>query len=300
MLTPRIKNIKHKLQSDSRGDTIIEVLIAIAIVSLILAGAYQLSRRSLNTVRDSQEHSQARQIAQAQLENLNNKGGIISPDRCFDPSGNAQTGTSNTCSFDSKNNNNCDPAIEAYCYVVSIEQPIPLDTTYKVTISWDRIGGGKDNVSMFYRLGPGSANSGIASISDYCSVNRFDTGCHYIPGPGPIPDPACGNPCYNWWGGYSNGAPASQDSVVESCTWDWGDGTITSGPATDPANACKHGQSIWHFFPVNAAFMAAHPYPSGCLGLPDSDVYVVTQTMHFNNGAADDTDSRPGQRVPWC
>jgi prepilin-type N-terminal cleavage/methylation domain-containing protein len=54
----------------SRGDTIVEVLIAIAIVSSVLAGAFTVSQKSTLAVRDSQERGEVLQILQGQVEQV--------------------------------------------------------------------------------------------------------------------------------------------------------------------------------------------------------------------------------------
>jgi type II secretory pathway pseudopilin PulG len=50
------------------GDTIVEVLIAVAVVSSVLLGAYLVAQKSTTAVRDSQEHSEMLQILQGQVE----------------------------------------------------------------------------------------------------------------------------------------------------------------------------------------------------------------------------------------
>jgi len=57
-------------RSRQRGDTIIEVLICIMIVSLVLTGAYVTTNRSTLAIRDSQEHAEALKLIQGQLEQL--------------------------------------------------------------------------------------------------------------------------------------------------------------------------------------------------------------------------------------
>jgi len=59
-----------KRRSKPTGDTIVEVLIAIAIVALVLAGAYRIASHSLQAVRDAEEHSIALKYAQGQMEQL--------------------------------------------------------------------------------------------------------------------------------------------------------------------------------------------------------------------------------------
>jgi prepilin-type N-terminal cleavage/methylation domain-containing protein len=53
-----------------RGDTIVEVLIAIAIVSLILGGAYATTNRSVQTTRAAEERGNALKLAESQVEQL--------------------------------------------------------------------------------------------------------------------------------------------------------------------------------------------------------------------------------------
>ncbi len=59
-----------KLINNSYGDTIVEVLISITVLSLILTGAYVTSNQSLRQIRSAQEKIQALGIAQTQVENL--------------------------------------------------------------------------------------------------------------------------------------------------------------------------------------------------------------------------------------
>lgn len=53
-----------------RGDTIVEVLIAVAIVSLVLAGAYVSTNRSLLATRAAQERVSALKLAESQMEQI--------------------------------------------------------------------------------------------------------------------------------------------------------------------------------------------------------------------------------------
>lgn len=51
-----------------RGDTIIEVMMAMAIIGLILAAAYATTSRNLNTSQHTQERTEAVKIAETQIE----------------------------------------------------------------------------------------------------------------------------------------------------------------------------------------------------------------------------------------
>ena len=61
-------------RKNERGDTIIEVLMCILVISMILAGAFASTNKNLQSVRDSQERAQAVKIAESQLERLRTNG----------------------------------------------------------------------------------------------------------------------------------------------------------------------------------------------------------------------------------
>lgn len=52
------------------GDTIVEVLIAMAVASLVLGVSYAAANQNLLSTRQAQEHSEATEIANEQLEGL--------------------------------------------------------------------------------------------------------------------------------------------------------------------------------------------------------------------------------------
>jgi prepilin-type N-terminal cleavage/methylation domain-containing protein len=57
-------------RSRERGDTLVEVLVAIVIVATVIGGAYAVSNRSLQSTRGAQERSTALKLGEAQLEQL--------------------------------------------------------------------------------------------------------------------------------------------------------------------------------------------------------------------------------------
>lgn len=62
--------ITCRLWRTDRGDTIVEVLLAIAVVSAVLGGAYVSANRSFNNTRQSQERGEASKLVEGQLERL--------------------------------------------------------------------------------------------------------------------------------------------------------------------------------------------------------------------------------------
>lgn len=59
-----------QIKLDKRGDTIIEVMLALAVLGAIIGGGYSVATRSLNGVRISQERGEATKLAEGQLEAL--------------------------------------------------------------------------------------------------------------------------------------------------------------------------------------------------------------------------------------
>lgn len=68
--------MKKLLQS---GDTIVEVLIAVTIISVILAGAFGVTRMSTAGVRDAQEHLEATGLMESQIEMIRANATTVNP-----------------------------------------------------------------------------------------------------------------------------------------------------------------------------------------------------------------------------
>jgi type II secretory pathway pseudopilin PulG len=124
------------------GDTIVEVMIAIVVISTVLAGAFLVSRTSLKNVRDSEEHSQALKLVQGQVELLRQAAGRVTSGSsfpssfCLDASGATQTG----------------PACKTDFYTLSIKSLGAVANTYQITAQWDSISGGTGQVQIAYRV----------------------------------------------------------------------------------------------------------------------------------------------------
>lgn len=164
--------------TSQRGDTIVEVLIAMVIVSSVLAGAFASANRSLNTTVAARDRDQGVRLAESQLEQL--KTVVKNPATQATASGfntfcirqnipipTAAPITSDLasdafngsvypsgCTLDSGNG---DYAVGdlSIPYYVSISRDSTDSNLYVARVRWERAGGGgRDQVELQYRVFP--------------------------------------------------------------------------------------------------------------------------------------------------
>jgi prepilin-type N-terminal cleavage/methylation domain-containing protein len=155
---------------NKRGDTIVEVLIAIAIISVVLAGAYISANHTLNNSRQSQERNEAIKVAEGQLERL--KGFASSGDQtifttpntfCVDDTNAIVTATNppagSVPALDSDNFGSYQGACTGQglgnLFNVVVERNGGNANQFSVFIRWDRAGGNaRDEVKIVDRIYP--------------------------------------------------------------------------------------------------------------------------------------------------
>lgn len=137
------------------GDTMVEVLISMAIVSMILGGAYVTSNKSLLSVRDAQEHVDALKLASSQIESLNAIPAVAynSSPFCYGPNGTLQAVNISTgnCTFTGNGALATNGVQPAYSVAITYD---PSTLVYKVKVNWDTLTSqakGTGNVEMYYR-----------------------------------------------------------------------------------------------------------------------------------------------------
>lgn len=135
--------MKRFIKTGQRGDTIVEVLIAVAVIGFILSVSYAVANRSTQNVRKAHERSEALKFSEAQLEKLklhlgrgntwqNNAVCILDDDSVSTDANQCRIGDGNR-------------------YALSIDEPSP--NLYNITTTWEKVGGGTNEVlSMFYRI----------------------------------------------------------------------------------------------------------------------------------------------------
>lgn len=161
----------HKL--GRRGDTIVEVLIAIAVLSSVLGITYSIVNQNMLTMQDNSERTTASKLAQTQIERLRDdyaeftgsdlddyvrtrilSGGALSRGFCFtgDPTDLYADGDRLT------NLNDAYPAgfpgqciMQGGLYYVSVEYN-EIDDNFLIRVRWDSIRGGQSEIVMGYRV----------------------------------------------------------------------------------------------------------------------------------------------------
>lgn len=161
------------------GDTIVEVLLATAVIGFAIGGSYTIATRSLRGARQAQEHSEALKIIEGQAELLKNytravptPGGtsIFSstpkPVFCMDGSTTQRVNTTknNIPTLSSDNWSTYPAACQKglYHYAVQVTDLGTFGSTtvhryqFKIVVRWDSIGkSSRDEEVIEYRLNNG-------------------------------------------------------------------------------------------------------------------------------------------------
>jgi type II secretory pathway pseudopilin PulG len=140
---------------NQRGDTIVEVLVAIGVLSLILGGAFVLTNRSLQGTRASQERLNATKLVETQLEHIKNLAATDASQLtgapanfCVNSSGAVRPATDGGCHVTS--DGTAAPAGFQPAYNLTVSR---TGDTYKVKNTWDSITGDNvESVEMSYRV----------------------------------------------------------------------------------------------------------------------------------------------------
>lgn len=150
------------------GDTIVEVLIAMAVASAVMGGAFVVVNHTLANSQQAQEHSETLAIAQGQIEQIKKLAGdpdhsdllymSVSRAHCFSPTGVLT---------------NLSPAITSLPSPLESDYPVgckglgtagyyrtaflytkgatKIQDLFKVHVDWPGATGGQDEVTLDYR-----------------------------------------------------------------------------------------------------------------------------------------------------
>lgn len=125
------------IKLNTRGDTIVEVLIATAVVSIVLTGALTVSNSSLKQIRAAQERSEAQAYVQSIVESLPPKNATPNQNFCMNSLGVEKRQGDSDCT--------------SGLFTNSVLRQ--SNDVYAVTASWDGVTGTAQNLTIFYRVG---------------------------------------------------------------------------------------------------------------------------------------------------
>jgi prepilin-type N-terminal cleavage/methylation domain-containing protein len=166
-----LRSMKLRSRLSQSGDTIVEVLIAIAIVSSVLAGAFSVTQKSVRAVRSSQEHAEMLQLLQGQVELVRAIAvndipgsaalfGTVGSYYCIDTSSKALQIYSGGEVAPAGNLANVPAACKGLSglYNIGIKATKSVDGNYTFTFNgwWDAQGGGTNNMQLSYKISPTS------------------------------------------------------------------------------------------------------------------------------------------------
>jgi type II secretory pathway pseudopilin PulG len=138
-----------------QGDTIVEVLIAIGVLSLILGGAFILTNRSLQSTRSAQERLNATKLVETQLEQIKNLAATNGP-AIFGASVPASFCINNSGQVKSSSDAGCTTGVDGLPSAVEPKFSISITrigNIFKVKNSWNSITGtGQEVVEMSYKV----------------------------------------------------------------------------------------------------------------------------------------------------
>jgi len=133
-------------RSNERGDTIIEVMLAIAVVGMVLAAAYNIANRALMTGRYAQEQTEALKVAESQVEKLKYKASLFKQgDSIGGTIFDTAAGTTSFCIADDSNLSKVTVAASNYATDCALRSGLytpkadydAANNLFTVTVSWE-------------------------------------------------------------------------------------------------------------------------------------------------------------------
>lgn len=149
----------------NRGDTIVEVLVVLAVLGLAMSISYATANRSLLNARQAQENGEASELVSSQIELLRANSLLPSADSNSPYKADVNNTASAFC-FSGTNLNSFSPTpnLTGYSsyppscrainglYHLAIQRKVNT-SSFTVTAYWDNVSGnGQDTVTMTYKL----------------------------------------------------------------------------------------------------------------------------------------------------
>lgn len=145
-----------RILRESKGETIVEVMLALAVLGLVITFSFISTNKSSRGARSAQERAEATRHAESQLEQLKaavDSGSPSAPDFALPFCYEYNTGVLRTAVTASSR---CKVGLgNLYETVVEPVSLVGGIRTVKVTVFWPGLStNAVDNVTIFYKLGP--------------------------------------------------------------------------------------------------------------------------------------------------
>lgn len=230
--------MKRLIKLGSRGDTIIEVLLAIAVMSMVLSVSYGLANRSSQSNRQAQERAEAQKIGEEQLELLR---GYINEDTQWNNATDVCFMADNTATVEDETGQITDQTSDCqgrgpggrYNIKITVKEPDAGNPdagyVYTVDTNWDNTKGGTDQLALSYKLAstgdiprtPHFACSDGVNNNDNDTLIDFpaDPDCTSATGNSEDPPPVVQDLCLGGIGvsGIQNPVPSSHYAIGDNC-----------------------------------------------------------------------------------
>jgi len=160
----------RKLIAHSRGDTIVEVLIAMAVAAAVMGSVFGVVNRTLKNARQAQEHGEALKIGESQVERIKQLS-HDSPTTLFSASPKTHCTTSDGSLINFNPSVNDVPGTDESLFPAECKNlgsvgyrtgftyeagspAISTDDVFRVYVIWPGVTGLTDQVSLSYKVGP--------------------------------------------------------------------------------------------------------------------------------------------------
>lgn len=147
--------IRHRtttMHLGKKGDTIVEVLISLAIISVVLVSAYALTSKNTASSQEVQEQSTALKLLEKQAELLLAADSPIINPGCFNQDGGYVELPTITCTMTETGAEYDDALDSGAKYTVGITSALNGSTrTYTLTANWVTLSNTTANISMYTR-----------------------------------------------------------------------------------------------------------------------------------------------------
>lgn len=275
---------------NNTGDTIVEVLIAVAVLSLVLTSSFALANRSALMTRQAAERGEASKVAQTEIEQFksaitNSAITLPNPDSlsCYDSTNSTFVDAKILKSdVDTKYNdsvvpNQCKHGVDNRYKAFIYRNPAPdSSNTYTVYVRWDSVrGSGVEKLDLVHRIYPDGAIDSTDNSIPSTAINLVPSGGG-AGGGGSVSPPDCSSGTYIFCEDFEAGNLSKWD--VQACS---GQIKFASSPFVNGAKAAS--------FTVTDSDVLAwsntlNSYTCSSSNSGNARAQLVAQTIKFHNG----------------